>query len=206
MFEFAFVITIFFMLLGPFKLIPTFAGLTRGMDLKLKRDAAVLGTLLASALCAIVALTGVMILEKYRISLDAVRIAGGLVLLIAGLQGIFQKAQAPGPSPGTTPTAIQLALSPVAVPFIVSPAGIGAILIFMMIAPLYQGMVLTVVVCLTIMMVLNFLVMYFIDQVMKTPGIMIILTVLGSILVFVQVSLAIQMILNALQSLGVFKA
>jgi hypothetical protein len=47
--------------------------------------------------------------------------------------------------------------------------------------------------------------MYFIDQVMKTPGLMIVLTVLGSVLVFVQVGLAMQMILNALKNLGLFK-
>ena len=62
-----------------------------------------------------------------------------------------------------------------------------------------------VAICLAIMMVLDFLVMYFIDRVMKTPGLMIVLTVLGSVLVFVQAGLAIQMILNALKNLGVIQ-
>ena len=53
------------------------------------------------------------------------------------------------------------------------------------------------------MMVLDFLVMYFIDWVMKTPGLTIVLHVLGSVLVFIQASLAIQMILVALKNLGV---
>ena len=52
------------------------------------------------------------------------------------------------------------------------------------------------------MMVLDFLVMYFIDRVMKTPGLTIVLTVLGSVLVFVQAALAINMMLVALTSLG----
>ena len=53
-------------------------------------------------------------------------------------------------------------------------------------------------------MVLNFLVMYFIDQVLKTPGLnSIVLTVLGSVLVFVQLCLGIQVILNGLKGLGV---
>ena len=47
--------------------------------------------------------------------------------------------------------------------------------------------------------------MCFIDRVIKMPGLMIVLTVLGSVLVFVQVGLAIEMILNALKNLGVFK-
>ncbi len=203
--EFSLVFTIFFMLLGPIKLIPSFAGLTQDADCRFKRNVAIWGAVIASALCAFVALAGETLLGKYRISIDAVRIVGGLVLLIAALNAIFQKAQTSSPSSGS-PTAIQLAASPVAVPGIVPPAAIAAILILMMLAPQYEGMAQTVAICLAIILVLDFLVMYFIDQVMKIPGLMIILTVLGSVLVFVQVCLATQMILVALTNLGAIKA
>jgi multiple antibiotic resistance protein len=202
--QLSFVFTIFFMLLGPIKLIPSFAGLTRGADAWFKRDVAIRGTVIASALCAFVALAGGTLLGKYRISLDAVRIAGGLVLLIAALQVIFQKAHSSSPNSGK-PTAIQLAASPVAVPSIVPHAGVAAILICMMLAPQYPGMTQSVAICLATMMVLDFLVMYFIDRIMKTPGLMLVLTMLGSVLVFVQAALAINMILTALKSLGVIK-
>ena len=163
--EFSFIFTIFFMLLGPIKLIPSFAGLTRGADARFKRDVAVRGVVIASVLCAFVALVGGTLLDKYRISIDALRISGGLVLLIAALQVIFQKAQSASPGSGT-PTAIQLAASPVAVPGIVPPAGVAAILIFMMLAPQYPGMTQAVAICLATMMALDFLVMYFIDRVL----------------------------------------
>ena len=202
--QFSFIFTIFFMLLGPVKLVPAFAGLTRGADGRFKRSVAIWGAMIAAVLCAFVALAGGILLGKYRISLDAVRIAGGLVLLIAALLVIFQKAQSSRSGSGT-PTAIQLAASPVAVPMIVPHAGVAAILICMALAPQNPGMPQAVAICLAIMMVLDFLVMYFIDRVMKTPGLMIVLTVLGSVLVFVQAALAINMILVALKSLGVIK-
>jgi multiple antibiotic resistance protein len=202
--QFSFVFTIFFMLLGPVKLIPSFAAATRGTDSLFKRSLATRGAVIASVLCAFVALAGVTLLGKYRISLDAVRIAGGLVLLIAALQVIFQKAKSASPGSGT-PTMLQLAASPVAVPMIVPHAGVAAILISMILAPEYPGMTQAIAICLAIVMVLDFLVMYFIDRVMKTPGLMIILTVLGSVLVFVQAALAINMILTALKSLGAIK-
>jgi multiple antibiotic resistance protein len=88
----------------------------------------------------------------------------------------------------------------------VPPAGVAAILIFMMVAPQYPGMAQAVAICLAAMMALDFLVMYFIDRVMKTPGLMIVLTVLGSVLVFVQAALAINMILVALKSLGIIQS
>lgn len=203
--QFSFILTIFFMLLGPVKLIPSFGGLTRNVDLRFKRAVAIRGALAASALCAIVAVAGGTLLGRYRISLDAVRIAGGLVLLISALQVIFRKTESSSPSSGTL-TAMQLAASPVAVPMIVPHAGVAAILICMGQAPQYPGITQSVAICLAIMMVLDFLVMYFIDQVMKTPGLTIILMVLGSVLVFVQAALAINMMLVALKSLGVIQS
>jgi multiple antibiotic resistance protein len=202
--QFSFVFTIFFMLLGPLKLIPAFAGLTRGAEVRFKRDVAIRATTIALVLCAFVALAGGTLLGKYRISLEALRMGGGLVLLISALLVIFQKAQPPSPGPGT-PTALQLAASPLAVPIIVPPAGVAAILIFMMLAPQYPGMMQAVAICLATIMVLDYLVMAFIDQILKTPGLALVLTVLGSVLVFVQVCLGLQMILVALTSLGVFK-
>ena len=203
--EFSFIFTIFFMVLGPVKIIPAFAGLTRGADGRFKRSVAIRGAVIASVICAFVALAGGTLLGKYRISLDAVRIAGGLVLLIAALQVMFRKAQSSSPSSGK-PTAIQLAVSPVAVPMIVPYAGVAAILICMAHAPQYQGVAQSVAIGLATMMVLDFLVMYFIDQVVKTPGLAIILSVLGSVLVFVQAALAINMMLVALRSLGVIQS
>jgi multiple antibiotic resistance protein len=202
--QFSFIFTIFLMLLGPLKLIPAYAGLMRDADVRFKRDVAIRGALIASALCAFVALAGGTLLGKYRISIDAVRIAGGLVLVIAALQAIFEKAKSSRPC-SATPAALHLAASPVAIPAVVPPAGIAAILIYMMSAPQYPGMTQAVAICLTIMMVLDFLVMYFIDLVMKTPGLAIVLTVLGSVLVFVQACLAIQMFLTALKHLGVIQ-
>jgi multiple antibiotic resistance protein len=203
--QFPFLFTIFFMLLGPAKLIPTFAGLTRGADARFKRDVAVRAALIASVLCAFVALAGGTLVGKYRISVDALRIAGGLVLLIAALQAIFQRATPPGPRPGA-PTALQLAISPLAAPGIVPPAGVAAILICTMLAPQFPGMERAIAFNLATMMVLDFLVMYFNDQVMKTPGLMIVLTLLGYVLAFVQVGFSVESILNALKGLGVIHA
>jgi len=202
--EFSFVFTVFFMLLGPVKLIPSFGGLMRGADVLFKRDVAIRGVVIATVLCVFVALAGETLLGKYPISIDAVRTAGGLVLLIAALQAIFQKAPPARASSGT-PTAFQLAVSPVAVPNIVPPAGVAAILIFMLLAPEHPGMMQAVAICLAIVMVLDVLVMCFIDMILKIPGLAVVLTVLGAVLIFVQVALAIQMILVALTHLGVIK-
>ncbi len=188
------------MLLGPIKLIPSFGGLTRGADLRFKRQVAFWAAVIAAVLCTFVAVAGSALLGRYRISLESLRISGGLVLVIASLQVIFKKGQPPGPPPGT-PTALQLAVSPVAIPMIVPPAGVALILLTMMLAPQFPGTTQAVAISLAIMMVLDFLVMYFIDWVL-TPGVMLVLAVLGSVLIFVQVCLGVETILNGLSGVG----
>jgi multiple antibiotic resistance protein len=199
--RFSFVFTILFMLLGPLKIIHPFAGLTHGTDLRFKRAVAVRGALIATALCFFVALAGAALLGKYRIQVDAVRIAGGLVLLLAALKGIFTKPAPPTPLSGSV-TPGQLAFSPVAVPIIVPHAGVAALLIFVLHEPLFPGMTQLVLISLAVLMALDFLVMYFIEPIVKFPGVMLVLGVLGAVLVFVQACLATQMILVGLKLLS----
>ena len=202
--QFSFIFTIFFMLLGPVKIIPPFAGLTQGADVRFKRDVAIRGAVIASVLCAFVALAGGTLLGKYRISIDAVRIAGGLVLLIAALQVIFQKSTVVKPQLRHTYRDPTRRLAGCRSDDRAACRRRRHIDLHDA-SPEFPGMTQAVAICLATIMVLDFLVMYFIDRVMKTPGLMIVLTVLGSVLVFVQAALAIQMILTALKSLGVIK-
>jgi multiple antibiotic resistance protein len=197
----AFVLTIFFMLLGPIKIIPAFGTLTRDADIQFKRALAIRGCLIASALVLLVALLGGTLLAKYHISFNALRIAGGLVLVIAALNAIFRPTAQVQASPQAS--VMQVAASPLAIPVIVPPAGVAAILIFIMLAPDYPGMWQAIAIAATTMMVLDFLVMYHFDLVMKTPGLMVILQVAGSVLVFVQVCIGVEIVLRALRDLGV---
>ena len=202
--QIAFIFTTCFTLLGPIKLIPSFAGLTCGTELPFKRSVALWSVVIASGLCVFVAVIGTTLLGNYRISLAALRISGGLVLLLSALQVIFQKAKPIHPVSGT-PSPLQIAASPMAVPLIVPPAGIALVLLFVMLAPQYPGTPLALAISLTIIMTLNFLVMFFIDRIIKMSGLGLVLTVLGSVLVFVQICLAVQTILNGLEGLGVIQ-
>lgn len=198
--QFGNVFTIFFMLLGPIKIIPPFLDLTRNVDVHLKRALAIRASLIASTLVLFVALVGSTLLDRYQVSFNALRIAGGLVLVMAAMNTIFRKPQPAEARPDAT--VLQLAASPLAIPVIVPPAGVAAILIFVMLTPEYPGLWQAIAICLVIMMVLDFLVMYFIDRVMKTPGLMLILQVAGATLIFMQVCIGVEVILRALRDLG----
>ena len=55
------------------------------------------------------------------------------------------------------------------------------------------------------LMVLDFLVMFFIDQIVRLPGVLLVLNVFGAILVFIQVALALEILLIAFRNLGVVR-
>ena len=192
------------MLLGPLKIIPAFMKLTRETDRAFKRDVAIKASMTSTVLVAVTVLLGKGLVARYEISLDSVRIAGGLVLLLSALKVVF-----PGPEPvraeSVKPTALQLAISPVAMPITVPPAGVAAILITLLLAPTYPGMGSVIVWGLATMMTLDFLAMYFIDTLAEIPGLLLLLQVLGAVLIFIQIALAIETFLVAFRDLALIR-
>ena len=118
------------------------------------------------------------------------RIAGGLVLLISALKIMFADPKLPNQE-ASKPTALQVAISPVTMPIIVPPAGVAAILISVSIASMVRGSGIVIALALLTMMVSDFLIMYFIDQVVRLPGLLLLLQIFGAVLIFIQVALAV---------------
>src|SRR5690349_17460880 len=125
----SFVFTVLFLLLGPLKVIPGFLKATRGADAGFKREVAFKSFLIASLVVVAVVVVGQTLLQKYAISLEALKLACGLVLLISALRAMFPGAEEAADPDAPKPTATQLAIKPMAVPVIVTPAGIAALMI-----------------------------------------------------------------------------
>jgi multiple antibiotic resistance protein len=200
--KFAFVFTVCFVLLGPIRLISPFARLTKGRPPAFRRSAAAWATLLAAAVCAFVVLGGRVLVEKYDLSVPALQISAGLVLLLSALGTIFPSGGLPE-STGEAASPLKLAVSPLATPTIVPPVGVAAILVFVMIAPMNADRYLVLAIALSVIMVLNFVVMFFNDRILGIPGLLPALHLLGGVLIVIQVALAINIMLVAFRTLGV---
>jgi small neutral amino acid transporter SnatA (MarC family) len=120
------------------------------------------------------------------------------------LQSLYPKEALAGIDVGARKP-IQIAASPVAVPSIVPPAGVAIIMLMVMFESQYPGIRQAVAICVAAILVLDFLMMFFVDRIMRTPGIAVVLPVIGSVLLFLQVAMAMQMALNAFTSLGWIK-
>ena len=198
-----FIFTIFFLSLGPVKIIFPFVKLTHNSTPEYRRNVAIWAAIFATIVVLLVALFGHHLIAKYQLSLDAQRLAGGLILLISALFNTFPHLQPPLDIPKTELTAIQLAIRPIVSPIIIPPIGIAAILIF---TTLFQGnwyMQWIIVKSLLTIMIFDLIAMLFADKIIKIPGLIQFLTLATLVLNFIQVSLAIEVILISLKSLAI---
>lgn len=81
----------FFATIGPIDVAAMFAALTSGVSDKRRRRTAVRGVLISGAILLAFALLGEMILNVMGISLAALRAAGGVLLLLIGIDLVTVK-------------------------------------------------------------------------------------------------------------------
>ncbi len=127
--------TTFFVTLGPIEAAAMLAALTHNRTTQHRRKMAIRGTLLASVILLIFAVIGEWLLRHLGISLAALRTAGGILLLLIGIDMVFARA-----SGGFTTTNAEtleaehkqdISVFPLATPLIAGPGAMGAVILFM---------------------------------------------------------------------------
>ena len=194
------IFTFLFLMLGPFKIIGPFAKITKGTDAAFKRQVAVRASLFASLAILLAAVLGETFLSKYGIPLPILSLAAGIILFLVALQNILQEfalhieaTSEPAPTP-----ALNMALTPLAFPTIVTPYGIAAIVVFLALSPDLHGRLVIGVILLAIML-LNLIVMLLTRRIGPVLGMA--LQILGAVLGIIQVALGLLIIHNSLQLL-----
>jgi multiple antibiotic resistance protein len=129
------VFVILFLSIGPLGVIPAFAKLTAGADDKLKNRLAFRGFWISAVTIVAVAFVGQGMLANYRISLNALLTATGLILAIVAMRSVltvYGGGQKADPQPATSP-ALSMAISPLSFPIILPPHAIAVVLLLMII-------------------------------------------------------------------------
>jgi len=112
-------------ILDPPGLLPVFLGLTQAMDVKQRRQAALRASLVALGVIAVFALFGRLILLYLQISVEALQISGGLLLLLVALELLMGKYDEVKPS--TSP--VNVAIVPLGTPLLAGPGAIVAMMV-----------------------------------------------------------------------------
>jgi len=208
--DLSYAFTIYFVTLGPVKTIPVFFQATHGADRRTVIALATKSAAVATAVAMFVALVANGVLVTWRVSVNAIAIAGGIVLFTASVKTLSGfnvavpniESATVGSSPESTSPSWtgRPVLSPLAIPAIVSPIGVVAILYFSGTA-IGNTRLQAELLCLLLgMMAANFVAMMLAGSIMRAVGVPV-LQIVGWVLSALQAGLAVQIIISAVENL-----
>jgi multiple antibiotic resistance protein len=212
--------TIFLVTLGPVKIVPPFFLLTHDQEQRTIWLLAFKSTVVATAIALFVAIVVSVLMDKWRVSVDAIAIAGGILLLVTSIRLIgdfnlletpvakaagFDEAAVEG---NTDPSTLALktawlgkpVLSPITIPTIITPVGVVAILFYADAALGDDDYRIQLIGVLLEVMALNFVAMVLAGPIMRLVGVPILQTI-GWVLSALQAGFAVQAIIGALRRL-----
>ena len=194
--------TLFFITLGPLKILGPFAQLTRETDEATMRKIAVRAFVIAVIAVVAGGFAGRVLLESWGISASAMLLSGGIIFALVGLTLVLQQYQPAHPAPPPPLPAVPMAAAMrITFPTVVTPYGIAALIVVLANSREVErtGAILALLLA---VMVLNLLTMLYVRRIMGGVMVMV-LQVVGAVLGVLQVALAIDMILRALHELAV---
>ncbi|HTS20237.1 MAG TPA: MarC family protein [Casimicrobiaceae bacterium] len=197
------IFTLFFVTLGPLKILGPFAQRTHDLDPAAMRKVALWAFVIATIAIVAGSVAGSALAANWHIEISALMIAAGLIFLLVALNQLLQQYEpphAPVAPPPLPPTPMSAAVK-LLFPVVLTPYGIAAVIVLLARSQGEQRdvMILGLVVG---VMVLNLLAMLFARKIL-TGITMIVLQVVGAVLGVLQAGLAVEFILAGLRGLGV---
>ncbi len=196
--------TTMFIILDPPGLAPVFIALTQGMTAAQRRAIAIRACLVSAVLMILFLFLGETVLGFIGISMDAFRIAGGILLFLTALDMLFQRRQArreDSAAEGQAEHHDDPSVFPLALPLIVGP---GAITTIILLAGQAEGAadfgaIAGVLMAVLLITFLAFLAAPAIERALGKTGLNIVTRVLGMLLA----ALAVQFVLDGLRGFGI---
>ncbi len=198
-------LTTFFATIGPLDVAAMFAVLTNNYTEKLKRAIALRGTLIATGILLTFALIGELLLTSLGISLAALRIAGGILLLLMGIDMVFARS-----SGGTSTTSEEkqeafsksdISVFPLATPLIAGPGAMGAVILLIANQPgdiTAQAIIIASLLIILLLTFISLLLAVKIQNLLGVTGMHVIARVMGVLLS----ALAVQFIIDVIKQSG----
>ena len=193
-----------FIIMDPPGLVPVFIALTQGMSAEQRRAIAVRACIVAGVLMILFLFVGEAVLGFIGISMDAFRIAGGILLFLTALDMLFQRRQArraDNAAEGQAEHQDDPSVFPLALPLIVGPGAITTIILLAGNATSAADFSAIAGVLMAVLLItfLAFLVAPTIERALGKTGLNIVTRVLGMLLA----ALAVQFVLDGLRGFGI---
>ena len=193
-----------FFLVDPFAALPTFLAVTDGATAARRRNMALKASMTAFvALCAF-ALMGKYIFQMFGITLPAFEIAGGIILLLIGLDMLEAKRSPTQEATGDAEAAASkedAGIVPLGIPMLAGPGSMTSVMVLVGQSQTRWQMI-AIILSIAITAAICYLVLGYSDHVARVlgpTGIRILVRVMGLLLV----ALAVQYFVNGLADLGI---
>ena len=194
-----------FFLVDPFAAIPSFLAITEGADPARRKRMARKGALTCFIVLTSFAVGGQIIFRIFGITLPAFEIAGGLILLLIGLDMLQAKRSPTQEASGDTEEAAakeDAGIVPLGIPMLAGPGAISSVMVLVGQAPsLWHWEMGAIVASIAVTALISYWVLAGagkIRKVMGETGIRILVRIMGLLLV----ALAMQFFVNGLTDLG----
>jgi multiple antibiotic resistance protein len=193
-----------FFLVDPFAALPTFLAITQGADEARRKRTARKGSITAFIVLALFAIAGEGIFRLFGITLPAFEIAGGVILLLIGLDMLEAKRSPTQEAVGDTVAAAQkedAGIVPLGIPMLAGPGAITSVMVLVAQAQTHWQMA-AILISILVTAVASYLVLGHSHRVVKLlgdTGIRILVRIMGLLLM----ALAAQYFVNGLADLGV---
>ena len=196
------IFTLFFVTLGPLKIIGPFAQQTHGLAPATVRGIALRVFVLSLIAVALGGLLGRALVLNWQISMPALLISTGVIFFLVALQVVLEQYEPPREAVASSlPSDLKAAALKITFPTVVTPYGIAALIALLAATDQTASPALIWGVLFGVM-VLNLLAMLFAHAVMH--GMVVLgMRLLGAVLGVMQVALAVQIVLVALRKLSV---
>ncbi|HYX75398.1 MAG TPA: MarC family protein [Steroidobacteraceae bacterium] len=194
------IFTLFFVTLGPFKLLGPFAQQTQELSPAALRGVAVRAFVVGLAAVIVGGYLGTTLAAKWSVSTPAIEIAAGLILLLVAGRLVMAPYEPPQVLP-PLPASRMAATLRLTFPLVVTPYGVAGLIAVLDLASDGET-VARVYALLVVVMLLNLLAMLFVREIMRGP-VLLALQVLGAVLGVLQFALAIQIIIRGLRDLNI---
>jgi len=199
------IFTLLFVTLGPLKILGPFAARTRDLDAPALRGLAFRVFALSLVALGVAGWYGRSLALKWQISTPALTLAAGIVFFMVALRAVLEQYEGPHEHVSTPlPEKPLAAALQITFPMVVTPYGVAGLIIFLAATSdmVRQETVWAIVAA---VMVLNLIAMLCARFVMRGPQLFF-FRILGAVLGVLQVALAVEIMLHALQELGVLGA
>jgi multiple antibiotic resistance protein len=192
-----------FVIVNPFGNVPLFISLTQKLTPVERKNAIVKSVVIATAILLVFALIGKVLFDMLNVTLDSLRIAGGLLLLAIAFDMLI------GRSPASKIDAEEeresIAVTPMATPLLAGPGAMTTVMVLMNEAgtPVLKG---SIMIAILLAMAASFALLInceWVYNVIRKDGARVLTKIMGIVLATIAVEMAVNGLVHAFPALGI---